>query len=69
MVVPAIDENQLTEVLKTALVEVLEERSDLLRDVMAEIIEDVALARAIQEGEESEPVSREEIFRILDGRE
>ena len=69
MVAPAIDENQLKEVLKTALVEVLEERSDLLRDVMAEIIEDVALARAIQEGEESEPVSREEVFRILDGSE
>jgi hypothetical protein len=66
MVAPAIDENQLKEALKTALVEVLEERSDLLRDVMAEIIEDVALARAIQEGEGSEPASREEIFRILD---
>jgi hypothetical protein len=48
-------------------VEILEERSDLLRDVMAEIIEDVALAPAIQEGEGSEPASREEIFRILDG--
>lgn len=67
MVAHAIDENQLKEALKTALVEVLEERSDLLRDVMAEIIEDVALARAIQEGEGSEPASREEIFRILDG--
>ncbi len=67
MVAPAIDENQFKEALKTALVEVLEERSDLLRDVMAEIIEDVALARAIQEGEGSEPASREEIFRILDG--
>jgi hypothetical protein len=67
MVAPAIDENQLKEALKTALVEVLEERSDLLRDVMAEIIEDVALARAIREGEGSEPASREEIFRILDG--
>jgi enamine deaminase RidA (YjgF/YER057c/UK114 family) len=67
MVAPAIDENQLTEALKTALVEVLEERSDLLRDVMAEIIEDVAPARAIWEGEGSEPASREEIFRILDG--
>jgi hypothetical protein len=66
MVAPAIDENQFKEALKTALVEVLEERSDLLRDVMAEIIEDVALARAIQEGEGSEPASREEIFRILD---
>ena len=69
MVAPAIDENQLKEILKAAIVEVLEERSDLLRDVMAEVIEEVALVRAIQEGEESEPVSREEILRILNSSE
>lgn len=69
MVAPAIDENQLKEILKVALVEVLEERSDLLRDVLAEIVEDVALGRAIREGEESQPISREEIFRILDAGE
>ena len=42
--------------------ELLEERPDLLRDVLAEVIEDVAFARAIQEGETSGPVSREVIF-------
>lgn len=62
MVAPAIDEAQLKDALKAALVEVLEERADLLRDVLAE----VALVRAIQEGESSEPASREEIFGILD---
>jgi hypothetical protein len=31
------------------------------------VMEDVALVRAIQDGEASEPVSRDEVFRALDG--
>jgi len=58
-------ESRLKDALKAALVEVLEERPDLLRDVMAEVMEDIALARAIQGGEASERVSREEVFRLL----
>lgn len=66
MVVPSPSESQLKDALKAALVEVLEERPDLLRDVLAEVMEDIALARAIQEGETSEPVSRAEVFGLLD---
>ena len=66
MVGPAFDEAQLRDALKTALVEVLEERADLLRDVLADILEDVASVRAIQEGEDTGEVSRDEVFRILD---
>jgi hypothetical protein len=64
--VPSINEAQLKEALKSALIEVLEERPDLLRDVLAEAMEDVALARAIQEGEASDPVPRDGVFRVLD---
>lgn len=56
-------ESQLKDAMKAAIVELLEERSDLLRDVLAEAIEDIALARAIQEGEGSGLVPREEVFR------
>ncbi|HEX7239275.1 MAG TPA: hypothetical protein VF263_03335 [Longimicrobiaceae bacterium] len=66
MVAPSLSETQLKDALKAALVEVLEERADLLRDVLAEVMEDIALVRAIQDGETSEPVSREEVFRLLD---
>jgi hypothetical protein len=59
-------DSQLKDAVQAALVEVLEERADLLRDVLAEVIEDIALARAIQEGEASEPVSRTEVFGLLD---
>ncbi len=69
MIVPAADETQLKDALKAALVEVLEERGDLLRDVLAEVLEDLALVQAIQEGEPSEEVSRNEVFDILDSSE
>jgi ribosomal protein L12E/L44/L45/RPP1/RPP2 len=69
MVAPALDEAHLKDVLKSALVEVLEERADLLREVLAEVLEDVALARAIREGEGSGTAPREEIFRVLDAAE
>lgn len=68
MVAPSISEAQLKDALKLALIEVLEERSDLLRDVLAEVIEEVALVRAIQEGEASDRVSRDEVFRALEAR-
>jgi hypothetical protein len=47
-----VDEERLKELLKSALVEVLEERKDLVSDVIEEALEDVALIRAIEEGNE-----------------
>lgn len=68
MIAPSGGETQLKDALKLALIEVLEERPDLLRDMLAEVMEDVALMRAIQEGEATEPVSRDEVFRALEER-
>jgi ribosomal protein L12E/L44/L45/RPP1/RPP2 len=59
------DEDRLKELLKAAIVEVLEERRDLVRELIEEALEDVALARAIEEGQESPLVSRDEVFKIL----
>ena len=60
------DKNQLKEVFKQALAELLQERRDLLYDVFTEVLEDIALANAIKEGEETEIVSREQVFKILE---
>jgi hypothetical protein len=48
-------------------VEVLEERKDLLRDAIEETLEDIALARAIEEGRRTEEVSRGEVLSLLEG--
>lgn len=46
-----VDETRLKELFKEALVELLQERKDFFQDVVVEAIEGVALARAIEEGE------------------
>jgi hypothetical protein len=62
------DRDQLKDAVKLALIKVLEERQNLLRDALAEAIEDVALVRAIQEGETREVVLRADVFRALEAR-
>lgn len=46
----AIDDQRLKEVVKTAVVELIEERRDLVLGLLEEALEDVGLARAIEEG-------------------
>jgi len=61
----SLDEARVKELLKQAVLEVLEERRDLICDLLAEVMEDFALARAIQEGESTESVTREEVLQTL----
>jgi len=61
-----IEEGRLRRLFKEAFVETLEERKDLFYNLFVEVIEDIALVRAIQEGENTEPVSRQEIFKLLE---
>ncbi len=65
MAQPLIEEGRLKELIKDAIVEVLQERRELVLDVFEEALEDVALARAIEEGERSPLVSRDEVFKLL----
>ena len=60
------DEIQLKAIFKAALVEVMEERRDLIRDAVEDALEEIALARAIEEGKDSEAVSRNEVFALLE---
>jgi hypothetical protein len=62
----SIDDAKLKEMLKSAVAEVLEERRDLVKDIVEEAIEDVALARAIDEGVSTNAVSRDAVFAILE---
>jgi hypothetical protein len=63
----SLDEAQVKELFKQAILELFQERRDLLYDLFAEVIEDFALANAIKEGESTESVSRAEVFQILEG--
>jgi hypothetical protein len=58
----------LKQALKEALVETLHEQRDLLHDVFTEVLEDFALAEAIREGQKTKNATRDEVFRILQGK-
>ena len=62
-----VEDQHLKNTLKAAFIEVMQERPDLIRDVLEETLEDIALVRAIQEGEGSGKVSREEVFAVFQG--
>lgn len=61
-----VNPEQLKEILKSAIAELLRENREEISDFLAEIIEDVAIERAIAEGETTELVSRGAIFQILE---
>jgi hypothetical protein len=63
------DAASLKDIVKSAVTEVLEERRELLRDAVAEALEDIGMARAIEEGLRSGPATREEVFKALDRAE
>lgn len=63
-----IPREALKQAMKEALAETLSEQRDLFRDVFAEVLEDVALVEAIEEGRQTEMVSRERVFEVLGGQ-
>jgi len=62
----SVNEDQLKELVKSAIVEVLEERSDLLRGIVEEAFEEIALAQAVEEGQQTEIVSKDQVFSIFE---
>jgi hypothetical protein len=63
----SLDEAQIKELFKQAFVELVQERKDMLYDLLAEVVEDALLLRAIQEGEDSATAHREDVLRVLEG--
>ena len=64
----SIEENRVRELLKELLLELIETRRDVFQDILLEAIEDAGLLEAINAGEGSESVDRDEIMAILEGR-
>ncbi|MCL1469896.1 hypothetical protein [Argonema antarcticum] len=60
-----LDETKLKELIKTAIFELVQEEKEVFSELLAEVLEDIGMENAIKEGENTEIVSREEIFKIL----
>ena len=63
-----MDEKMLRRTMKAAVEEVLDERKDLMADLLEEALLDIGLARAIREGERSPAVSRKAVLDIVRSR-
>ena len=63
-----LNESTLKKLFKEALTETFQEQRELLHQLFAEAMEDVALEEAIREGRQTETVPRETIFRTLEGQ-
>ena len=61
-----IDDGKLKQLLKEALIEAIEEKRNLFYDLIVDAVEEIAIVRAIQEGEDTETISKQEIFNILE---
>jgi hypothetical protein len=61
-----IDEKELKDLVKSAVAEALQEQRAMVKEIVDEAIEEIALARAIDEGLDTKPATREEIFHILE---
>lgn len=60
-----INETQAKALVKEALMELLQEKRDILFEVILEVIEEIGLANAIREGRKNELVTEEEILNLL----
>jgi len=62
-----LDDDQTKALLKEVLVEMLQQQREVFYELVLEALEDVGLAKAIEEGEETEFVEESEIQEILRG--
>lgn len=61
-----LNPDQLKEILKSAIIELIRDNREEVSEFLAEIIEDMAMERAIAEGETTELTSRDSISRLLE---
>jgi hypothetical protein len=61
----SLERNQLKQTLKELIIELFSENKEEFSALFTEIIKDIALSKAIEEGEKTELTDRETILAIL----
>ena len=64
----SLDDARLKALVKETLIELLEERREEFSELLREVLEDLALSRAIREGEGTALVDKKEILKIIAGQ-
>ena len=61
-----LKEEQIRSMLEDIVFKLFQEKRELFRDIVKEVLEDMALCKAIEEGRRNEFVSQEKIIEILE---
>ncbi|GAB6160900.1 hypothetical protein JCM12298_00590 [Desulfothermus naphthae] len=60
-----IKEDEIKSMLEDIVFKLFQEKKEIFRDIVEEVIEDIALCKAIEDGRKNEFVSQEKIMEIL----
>ena len=60
-----IKEDEIKSMLEDIVFKLFQEKKEIFRDIVEEVMEDIALCEAIEEGRKDEFVSQEKIMEIL----
>ena len=62
------EQQELKQAIKEAIAEAVRENSDVVKEIFVEVLEDMALLQRMEEGRQSDFVSRSEIMDILEAK-
>jgi hypothetical protein len=62
----SVEKQEFKQIVKDAIREVLIENSDIVKDLVVEVLEDAALLQRMEEGRQTELISRDEIMDVLE---
>jgi hypothetical protein len=62
----SVEQHELKQAIKDAIKEVMLENREIVKDILVEVLEDVALLQRMAEGRRTELVGREEIMELLE---
>lgn len=60
-----IKEDEIKSMLEDIVFKLFQEKKEIFRDIVEEVMEDIALCKAIEDGRKNEFVSQEKIMEIL----
>jgi hypothetical protein len=60
------EQQELKQAIKDAIREVVFENREVVKDILVEVLEDIALLQRMEEGRQTELVGRDEIMGLLE---
>jgi len=61
-----LKDQDIKELLEEIIYKIFMEKPEILKEVVLEVIEDIALSKAIKEGRKGEFVDRDEIMKVIE---